>query len=411
MNRLFRYIGFFSLALALCFNSACRKEYFDLPNPDTVTNTTFEEQFVSLWHGMDQNYLFWERDTTDWDAMYERYLPVFQEFDRKGNVTNTEFAEVYTKIFGGLIDHHFSLTVQNLSTGAFASVNPGAREVLSRDYYHSTWTEQQVAVVKNMEGVTNYKEWNGDCGNWFAMLPIEGNKKIAYFRFSAFAFSQLQMQVLYGGTNASALDPLKAFYGTVLEGMGPSGLGNNSYVKGIIVDVRGNGGGNLNEIVPLAGSLMQEDLLLGYGRTKEGLGRLDYSVWTPYHIHCPAKHLAEPKPIVVLADCNTGSCGEMLTLIVKSLPNGTFVGERTWGCTGPLLPGQNDLLYSGVFGDLYHTGYYVYTSNFDFVNAQYESLEGKGIEPDIWASYNQELLQYGKDTQLEAAIEHIKSQL
>lgn len=403
------------LLSALCLLasvSSCRKDELDLPNPDGIKVKTYVELFDVLWHGIDQCYLFWERDTTDWDAAYRRFRPKFEQFDAQGGVSDWEFYLVCNDWMGGLVDHHFSAQFRNPSTGNPCYVSPGYREVMSRPYYHGTDRTQQLACLQIIDGVSSYKAWDGEVGNWFCLIPAGGTSKIAYFRFESFQFSTLRSLVQYGGSSYThALDPLKAFYGSVLDGMSTSAWANNNYVKAIIIDVRGNGGGNMNELKPLVGSLCQEDLLLGYGRTKEGLGRLDYSAFTPFHIQCPDKHLLQEKPIVVLADCNTVSCAEMMTLSVKSLPNGTFIGERTWGGTGPLMPGSNNVLYSGVFGDYSRYGYYVYTSNFDLVDRNYNSLEGKGIEPDIWVDYDQEALNYGQDRQLNAAIDYLKGQL
>lgn len=401
-----------SLMILAASMVSCRKDELDLPNPDGVKVNSYVELFDVVWHGIDQCYLFWDRDTTDWDAAYRRYRPLFEEFDLKGGASDWEFYRVIENWMGGLVDHHFMAQIRNLSTGNPAYVSPGSREVTSRPYYHYTDRAQQLACLQIIPGVTSYKAWDGECGNWFCVIPAEGNDKIAYFRFEGFQFSSLRSQVQYGGNAYThALDPLKAFYGSVLDGMSTSGWANNSYVKALIIDVRGNGGGNMSELKPLIGSLCQQDLLLGYGRTKEGLGRLDYSAFTPFHIQCPEKHLLQEKPIVVLADCNSVSCAEIMTLSIKSLPNGTFIGDRTWGGTGPLMPGQNNVLYSGVFGNYGRYGYYVYTSNFDLVDRNFQSLEGKGIEPDIWVDYDQEALDYGQDRQLNAAIDYLKTQI
>ena len=45
--------------------------------------STYTEQFDYLWRVLSTGYVFWDVDTTDWDAMYERYLPAFQELDEK----------------------------------------------------------------------------------------------------------------------------------------------------------------------------------------------------------------------------------------------------------------------------------------------------------------------------------------
>ena len=113
--------------------------------------------------------------------------------------------------------------------------------------------------------------------------------------------------------------------------------------------------------------------------------------------------------MVVLADCNSGSCAELAARLAQLFHNGTFIGERTFGATCPLLPGYYDLLYSGVFGDYDKCGYYVYTSNFDVVTTDFVSLEGKGVTPDIECRFDYNAMVNGHDNQLERALEYLRT--
>ena len=406
---LHRYL-ILTLLLAALSLSACRKESGELVNPNNVVCTTYVQQFETIWHGLDNGYVFWGRDTTDWDAAYATLHPLFEEFDANGGASNREFQSAYETLLRPLRDHHLTVQVRNLKAGGTAWVQPGSMEVSQRPGYHNTPYDEQISALKKQQGITQLREWSGDVASCFALLPHSGAKKIAYLRISSFSLSQLQRAVSYGQYPSSALDPIRSFYGTVCDGMSSSAWANDNNVVGLIIDLRGNGGGNADELSPLFGSLAQEDVLWGYTRVKNGLGRLDYSPWAAFHIKCPPDHLKTPKPVVALVDMNSVSCSEISAQTVKLLPHGIVVGERTWGGTCPLLPGQYHLLYSGVFGDLRRCGYYVYTSNFDLVNTDYESLEGIGVQPDIEAPFDYDALQRGVDTQLEAALKYLRAQ-
>lgn len=165
----------------------------------------------------------------------------------------------------------------------------------------------------------------------------------------------------------------------------------------------------LQDLRTFMGALAPSRLDLGYSRTKEGLGRLDYSAWTPFFIDPPANHLDGSKKIVLLTDVNSVSCSEITALMVQAIPNAVVIGERTYGATCPLIDGGNDMLYSGVFGDLEKYGYYVYTSNFDLVDKNFYSHEGVGVEPDIECLFDIEALADGHDNQLDRALEFIRS--
>ena len=196
--------------------------------------------------------------------------------------------------------------------------------------------------------------------------------------------------------------------------------------ESLVIDLRGNGGGSTGDLQPFIASLTQGRNVVGYTRVKDGFGRLDYSPWSEYQIPAPSNHILKEKPIVVLADINSVSCAELATMLIKNLPNGTFIGERTYGAIGALLPQSHrshDVFYSGCMGDydLFEYGpdaflykdlfpFYVYTSTFHMVDAQYRDVEGVGVQPDYEIKYNQErLIVDHKDLQLENAIYFIKN--
>ncbi|MCE7062339.1 S41 family peptidase [Dyadobacter sp. CY343] len=53
-------------------------------------------------------------------------------------------------------------------------------------------------------------------------------------------------------------------------------------VKGLIIDIRINGGGSPAYLQELTGRLTQVKRLVGYGRTRIGEKKHEYSPWTPY---------------------------------------------------------------------------------------------------------------------------------
>ena len=82
------------LVLLLC---SCRKESDYVPyigESHKLAYNTYAEQFTFLWKSISTGYVFWDVDTTDWDAVYTRFLPRFQELDRRyadsANVTSQE---------------------------------------------------------------------------------------------------------------------------------------------------------------------------------------------------------------------------------------------------------------------------------------------------------------------------------
>ena len=107
----YKTLAFVLMAILAGFAS-CRKEPLENKgNPNHRVCKTYSQQFETVWAGMDQGYVFWDRDTVDWDKRYEEFKPVFAEFDsRPANrpVTIYEYYAAYEGLFQGLLDHHLT---------------------------------------------------------------------------------------------------------------------------------------------------------------------------------------------------------------------------------------------------------------------------------------------------------------
>ena len=435
----FKFLLSISVLLVLTLVS-CRKEPVDLVNPNNRICKSYLQQFETIWQGMDQGYVFWDKDTVNWDERYEKYRPVFAEFDSRPAskpVTFEEYWTAYNGLFEGLLDHHLTgrfYSPKGVPRGSCeAWVSPG-----KNDYYHPTSSSYerslQIGVLKKKAVPGSFLSFEPVSygtfdvpGSYFCLFKgAKDGELIAYFRFTNFYMMQMYAYHTALPNAVSAKAPVKAFYGPRYNEGITSGAGyaNNDSVVGLIIDLRGNGGGSVSDLEPLIGSLAQSSTRVGYTRVKEGFGRLDYSAWSESIVKCPSNHLNKEKPIVVLADVTSVSCAELATMLIKSLPNGVFVGERTYGAIGGLYSGGStnvfhDLFYGGCFGDYdyFENGpdpysdiftYYVYTSTFHMVDKDFDDVEGVGVQPDIEVRYSRNRLESGYDDQLDRAIRYIR---
>ena len=158
-----------SFVIALLMVS-CRKEPLDIVNPDRRFCNSYTSQFETVWTGIDQGYLFWERDTVDWDSVYRRMLPIFQNFDAKGGASDGELTDAYQSMVRGLLDHHMYVQIKNLKTGNPIYADPAWDEVPMRDYYHYTYFDNQVALLPTMEGVSEYRAGGNSFPCYFGPL-------------------------------------------------------------------------------------------------------------------------------------------------------------------------------------------------------------------------------------------------
>jgi len=183
---------------------------------------------------------------------------------------------------------------------------------------------------------------------------------------------------------------------------------------GIIIDVRNNGGGYVNDYKYVLGSLLPSGGWKSHTlRLKNGTGRYDYAPLMPFVVQTmDAKHeIINDVPIVVLANCHSVSMSENTTWGVKSQPNGCFVGTRTFGGLSALQsdPSAYSLTYSGCFGVQNVTPVWGYIPCMVCLYGDdLQPVEGLGFEPDIECQLDTTLwINTKRDNQLERALDYI----
>ena len=159
--------------------------------------------------------------------------------------------------------------------------------------------------------------------------------------------------------------------------------------QGMILDLRGNPGGNLYSVVDIADMLLDEGLIL-YTEDKKG-AREEYS---------SAKGTAIDIPIVVLVDGNSASASEVLSGALKDHEKATLVGTTTFG-KGIVQTIRT--LRDGSAVKLTISAYYTPAGN---------NIHGTGIEPDVVVEFDGKAYQEnGYDNQLEKAKEVLNEML
>ena len=136
-----KFMSAFAIVTLLALLTACRDEVDDVIQPGALTaDKSLTEQFDAIWHGINQNYVFWEADPTDWDAVYSQYRPRFVELDKQEAVPTADLQKLYEEICGSFIDHHMLVQLRNVKAGPEETeqlfyVQSGAMEVKKREDY------------------------------------------------------------------------------------------------------------------------------------------------------------------------------------------------------------------------------------------------------------------------------------
>jgi tricorn protease len=155
--------------------------------------------------------------------------------------------------------------------------------------------------------------------------------------------------------------------------------------EGLIVDVRGNGGGNVSQM--LIERLRRELLSIDFSRNS------DYPFPYPetvFHGH-----------LVCLLNETSASDGDIFPAMFRKAGLGPLIGKRSWGGVvgisghGPLIDGGN-----------------VFVPEYGFVNTEGRwDIENYGVDPDIVVENDPKSVIEGRDKQLERGIEEVMKKI
>ena len=236
---------------------------------------------------------------------------------------------------------------------------------------------------------------------------------IAYFGFTGFCLTSY-LEDMVGGSPCSdyfangVKDAWNRWFNKVQE------LHNAGQLKGVIIDVRNNGGGNTNDYQYVLGALLPSGgHQVASARFKTGVGRYDYSPITPQIMKtCDEEHAIITEPIVVMGNCNSVSMAEVTCLGAKQVENARVIGMRTHGGMCLLMsdPAAYSVNYASSVGIENETSFYAYIPADVTISNEHGILEGVGVTPDIEVQLDQQLLQAtGRDSQLERALQYIRT--
>lgn len=165
-------------------------------------------------------------------------------------------------------------------------------------------------------------------------------------------------------------------------------------MKGLIMDLRDNGGGYLNVAVDLASNFIEKDKVVvstinKYDHKDESLSK---------------GGIAIGMPLVVLVNGNSASASEVVSGALRDYNAATLVGTKTFGkgIVQTTIEDKNDGSALKVTISKYYSPNGI-------------NINHKGIEPDVLVEYPQELLgkEYdrSKDPQFSKALEEIKGKI
>ena len=161
-------------------------------------------------------------------------------------------------------------------------------------------------------------------------------------------------------------------------------------IKGLIIDLRNNGGGILEETVDIADLILDKGDVILIETDRDGKVDTNKSKNNPII----------KVPVVLLVNGNSASASEVLTAALKENGKATVVGEKTFG--------------KGVIQELIpiKDGSGVKITIEEYLTPKENKINNVGIIPDIEVELPEGITEYNltreKDTQLKKALEVFK---
>lgn len=328
------------LLLLLPLATSCVRE-------DTFDNTP-EGNFEALWKIIDEHYCFLDYKAEaiglDWNEVHTRYRQRISP-----SMSNVQLQEVLTDMLSELRDGHV-----NLYTSADVS-----RYWHWHEDYPRNWTQE----LRDRYLGTDYKIAAG-----ISYRILEDNiGLIVYESFSS-------------GVGEGNLDDVMYYLRSC---------------DGLIVDVRGNTGGQLTYAERLSQRLTNDRLLVGYSQYKTGRGHGDFSTPKAEYLQ-PSTGVCWQKSVVVLQNRECYSACNIFLRNARVCPRVTTLGDRSGGGSG--MPFSSEL----------PNGWAVRFSASPSFDRDMQQIEF-GIEPDIVCSLSASDALKGTDTLIEEARRLLKN--
>lgn len=330
------------ITLIFCLLAGCKANY--------KKNMSVRDNFDALWEIIDTKYCFFDVKNVDWDSVkvaYEKRLPTAK--------TEMDLFDICADMLNELEDGHVNL---------YSSFDVSR----CRSFYEKYPVNYYSSVVYGERYLTkNYKIAGG-----FHYQKI-ANDSVGLIRYDSFSSAFSKQNLGY----------INHFFADC---------------KGIILDVRSNGGGNADYSKQLASCFFAEKSHVGYIKHKTGNGHNDFSEPQAIYID-PSNQLIDwsKKTVVVLCNRLSYSATNDFLSAVRYAPNVTLVGGISGGGGG--IPLSNEL----------PIGWLVRFSAVPTFDRDMNHIEF-GIEPDISINCDSSDTANGYDAIIEKAIEIIIKQ-
>ena len=328
--------------------------------------------FDALWRMLDRNYGSFIPKRVDWDLLYRVYRPKVSP-----RTNDRDLFEIMSRLLEHLNDNHVKVQSRRpprfFRSGILGQLNRDARGRHIPIGYNIPDFSLDLVKRRYLQG--HFEE----------RLP--GTRLAAYFGgdFPLYTFGRLKKDIGY--FHIRNFD--EAEKTAVVADEIVTKFRND---RGMIVDIRGNGGGWDPVAKAIADRFADTRRLYMVTRTRNGPRHDDFTPPRYWYTEPKGPH-PFTKPVVLLTHRWSISAADCFALAMRALPQVTNLGEFTSGA------------YSDEYWDTLPNGWEVSIANKLYLDADGRCWEGIGTPPDIRLVNTREDVAAGRDPVLETAVE------
>lgn len=251
----------------------------DQPTDDPVTN------FESLWNTANEKYSFFNYKGIDWNLVYDTYRPQINN-----GMNDYQLFEVLKNMMNELYDGHVNLT---------------APFDITR--YHFKYNAPENFDFRLLKD--NYIGWDYRITGPLINTIIERNEhKIGYIYYGSFSNTVQNADIDFV-------------------------IASLWHTEGIILDMRSNGGGSVNNIYRIGSRFADKERFCYSSSIKNGPGHTDFGDASDVYMEVGGKY-QYTKPVMLLTNRGCYSATSFFTLAMKAFPHVMQVGDTTGGGLG-----------------------------------------------------------------------------
>jgi carboxyl-terminal processing protease len=342
--------------------------------PASTTNMAFmlpklsdpETNFETLWNTFQNRYPFFTLRNVDWNKQYETYRPRVTKL-----TTADELFDIFCEMLEPLDDGHVELKGKTLPGRKKRYFNPEPtprfrQEFSKQDIRRLFETTQKTLSSRGFGQLQKTAAW---------MLHYCRSSSVGYIRI-------LELEGVKKRKLKKALDSISADF---------------SSLKGLIVDIRDNPGGDDSTVIAIVNRFCDQKQIAFHRKTKIGPGDNDFTPTKSWHIK-PQGPVQFTGPIVLLSCDSVFSGGEVFALAMKQLPNVTIIGDDTNG------------IFSYQLEKKLPNGWRLRLSYQVYFSADMVCYEGRGVPVDIKILNDRSDIDNGVDPLIDHALEVIETE-